>query len=342
MNREVTILKALSLYGPGDLRIIDVPAPVEAANGLLLQVNLVGMCGSDLNSYRGTNPLVAYPRILGHEVAATVVEGSATVPSGSRVTISPYTSCGICASCLRGRPNACQFNQTFGVQRDGAATELLRVAEGKLFPSKLSLSELCLVEPLTVGFHAAARGQIASADTVVVLGCGGVGLGAIAGSVFRGARTIAVDVDDEKLETARQLGAEHTIHSGREPLEQVLQQLTDGKGPDAIIEAIGSPQTFRAAVELVAFTGRVVYIGYAKEPVAYETRLFVQKELDIRGSRNALPEDFRAVISMLESGRVPIDRIISAVVPMDEAPKLMAKWAAAPSSFTKIMIQVGA
>ena len=119
-----------------------------------------------------------------------------------------------------------------------------------------------------------------------------------------------------------------------------MSELTDGHGPDCIIEAIGLPQTFRASVEEVAFTGRVVYIGYAKEPVAYETSLFVQKELDIRGSRNALPEDFREVIQMLEGGRFPVDDVISAIVPIEEASEMLRQWSANPTAFTKIMIQV--
>jgi threonine dehydrogenase-like Zn-dependent dehydrogenase len=230
-----------------------------------------------------------FPRILGHEVAATIVHdtpGRPDLAAGIDVTLSPYTSCGRCASCKRGRPNACHSNQTLGVQRDGALTEYIAVHPERLYAAKLSLKELCLVEPLTVGFHAVARGRIAAEDTVAIIGCGGVGLGAVAASGFIGARTIAVDVEDKKLELARKAGATNLINTTRESMHDRLVELTDGHGPDVIVEAIGLPETFRAAVEEVAFTGRVVYIGYAKEPVSYETRLFVQKELDILGSRN--------------------------------------------------------
>jgi threonine dehydrogenase-like Zn-dependent dehydrogenase len=333
-------LKALSLVAPGDLRVTQVDEPPLAANTLLLQVEMVGMCGSDLNSFRGNNPLVSYPRILGHEIAATVIEGSAALLSGTRVAVAPYTNCGRCPSCRSGRTNACQFNETLGVQRDGAMTELLRVSEAKVYPSLLSLKEICIVEPLTVGVHAVSRARINETDVVAVLGCGGVGLGAIAGAAFRGARTIAIDLDGEKLEIARAAGATDLIHSKRENLHQRLQELTGGDGPNVIIEAIGLPETFRAAVEEVAFTGRVVYIGYAKQPVAYETKLFVQKELDILGSRNALPADFREVIAMLEAGRFPVDRAVSATVALEEAPAVMARWSENPALFTKIMVQI--
>jgi threonine dehydrogenase-like Zn-dependent dehydrogenase len=219
-------------------------------------------------------------------------------------------------------------------------TEYISVPAEKLYAAKLSIKELCLVEPLTVGFHAAARGRVTAEDMVAVFGCGGVGLGAIASAAFRGAETIAIDMDDAKLEIARKAGAKHLIHSKNEDLHERLSAITGGRGPDVMIEAIGLPQTFRAAVEEVAFTGRVVYIGYAKEPVAYETRLFVQKELDILGSRNALPEDFREVIRMLETGRFPVEDAVSAVVPIEEAARMLGEWSAAPAKFTKIMVEI--
>jgi len=285
--------------------------------------------------------MVSFPRILGHEVAATIVSGSKEHPAlaeGTNVTMSPYTNCGKCAPCRRGRPNACQFNETLGVQRDGAMSEYIAMSAEKLYPAKLSLKELCLVEPLTVGFHAVARGRVTAQDSVAIFGCGGVGLGAISASHYCGARTIAVDVDDKKLEIASKAGAVYTINTSKEPLHARLLEFTNGMGPDVVVEAIGLPETFRAAVEEVAFTGRVVYIGYAKELVAYETRLFVQKELDIMGSRNALPDDFRRVIRMLEDRRFPVEDAVSITAPLEEAPNLLRAWTENPARFTKIMV----
>lgn len=315
-----------------------MPDPLVKGEDLLLKVRMIGLCGSDLNSFRGKNPMVSYPRIPGHEVAATVVQGNSQVAAGTDVTMSPYTNCGRCASCRRNRPNACQFNETLGVQRDGALTEYITMPAEKLYTAQLSIKELCLVEPLTVGFHAAARGRVTAQDTVVVFGCGGVGLGAVAACHFRGARTIAVDVADGKLAIAQKAGADYAINSKQEPLHEKLLALSDGLGPDVVIEAIGVPMTFRAAVEEVAFTGRVVYIGYTKEPVSYETRLFVQQELDIMGSRNALPEDFREVMRMLEKRLFPVEEAVSAIVPLEEAPVALSSWSENPSRFSKIMV----
>ena len=336
-------MKAFYIVEPGKTEIRELPLPCPCENEVLLKVNTVGFCGSDLNTFRGMNPMVSLPRIPGHEVAAEIVDMGKSVPSifkaGMKTTLSPYTSCGCCPSCRHARPNACQFNQTMGIQRDGAMTEYICTPWEKLYCSeKLSMRELALVEPLTVGFHAAARGEIKEGEIVVVLGCGAIGLGAIAGAAWRGGKIIAVDIDDSKLAIARKAGASHVVNSSSENLHEALVEITRS-GPDVIIEAIGLPTTFRAAVEEVAFTGRIVYIGYAKELVAYETKLFIQKELDIRGSRNALG-DFTEVIGMLESGRFPTEAIISGTMGIEEAGVALEKWDRNPDSVCKIMINM--
>src|SRR5690606_5064011 len=154
----------------------------------------------------------------------------------------------------------------------------------------------------SVGRHAVVRARVEPADRVAVVGCGAVGLGAVAAAAATGAQVYAVDVDPRKLELARAAGAAHLVDSGTTPLHATLQALTDGRGPDVVIEAVGLPATFLAAVQEVAFTGRVAYIGYAGAPVSYDTSLFVKKELDILGSRNATAADFSAVIDLLRDG----------------------------------------
>jgi 2-desacetyl-2-hydroxyethyl bacteriochlorophyllide A dehydrogenase len=335
-------MKAIVLEGPGRAGVKEVERARHCDGEVLLQVRMIGLCGSDLNSYRGRNPLVSYPRIPGHEIAATVVDPGSNLEwtAGTAVTLSPYAACGRCTACERGRPNACRDNQTLGVQRDGALTELIAVPSAKLYRANLSLKELCLVEPLTVGFHAVGRGRVTAEDTVAVFGCGGVGLGVVAGAAFRGASVIGVDVDDEKLETARKAGAAEGINSKTSDVHARLTELTNGRGPDVVVEAIGLAATYRAAVEEVAYAGRVVYIGWAKEEVAYETRPFVHKELDILGSRNAMPEDFREVIRMLEAKRFPVDAAVTHMVPFEETPRILDAWSRDPARFTKIMVEV--
>lgn len=339
-------MKALAITEAGQTALVEPPDPTPAPGEVLLQIKRLGYCGSDLNTFRGLNPLVTYPRIPGHEIGAVIAGITDGVPAhfriGMHTTVLPYTTCGGCPACRAGRVNACRNNQTLGVQRDGALAEYLAVPWQKLVRSNaLSLAEHAMVEPLSVGFHAAERGQVTSADTVLVFGCGMIGLGAISGAaLLHGARVIAVDVDDTKLDLARKAGASEAINSKTENLHEKLQALTNGDGPHVAIEAVGLPATFRAAVDEAAFAGRVVYIGYAKEPVSYETKYFVMKELDIRGSRNATEKNFSDVIRVLESGRYPVGETITRVVPLDGAGAALAEWADDPSRVTKIHVEL--
>ena len=203
----------------------------------------------------------------------------------------------------------------------------------------LSARDCALVEPMSVGFHAVSRAQITDIDTVMVIGCGMIGLGAIVRAALRGAMVIAVDLDDEKLEVARSLGAACLLNSKTEDVHARLMEYTGGLGPDVVIEAVGSAPTYVMAVQEVSFTGRVVYIGYAKSDVSFQTKLFVQKELDIRGSRNALPEDFRAVVRYLQQGRCPVDKLVTREVSLEQAGKALQQWADEPSKVFRILVK---
>jgi threonine dehydrogenase-like Zn-dependent dehydrogenase len=337
-------MKAFFITEPGASALGDVREPRPEPGQILLKTRYIGLCGTDLSTFRGKNPLVSYPRIPGHEIAATVVGTGSGVPShfesGLDVTVQPYTPCGNCASCKRGRPNACKFNLTMGVQCDGAMTTYFVADWRKVYPSEgLSLRELSVVEPLSVGFHAGFRARIDSADSVAVIGCGMVGLGAVAYAAQQRASVISIDLDDSKLALARRAGADHVINSRTCSVHDELLAMTGGLGPDVIIEAVGTPATYRLAIEEVAHTGRVVYVGWTKEPVSFETKHFVHKELDIMGSRNSLTE-FPSVIHMLKQGAFPVDETISVTVPLDEAGNALLKWSREPQSFTKILVEV--
>ena len=338
-------MRALVIDKPGDAGLGERSVPTLVDGAVLIRVRTVGFCGSDLNTFRGLNPLVSYPRVPGHEIAGVVEAVGVDVPMplavGDDVTVVPYTACGRCSACRRGRINTCRNNQTLGVQRDGALTECIVVPwQAVLRAEGLGRRELALVEPLAVGFHAVARGRVASGDVVAVIGTGAVGLGAVAGAARAGATVIAVDVDDRKLATARRAGASQVVNSQTAPLHDRLQELTDGDGPDVVIEAVGLPETFVAAVNEVAVAGRVVYIGYAKAPVSFDTTQFVRKELDILGARNATADDFRAVMDLLLARHFPVLDAVTRVVPMADAASALRIWDADPASVTRIHVDL--
>jgi 2-desacetyl-2-hydroxyethyl bacteriochlorophyllide A dehydrogenase len=336
-------MKAIQITEPGKVRIVEIPKPELKPGHVLLKIEYAGFCGSDRSTFMGLNPLVKMPVIPGHEIGATIEAVADDVPSalrpGMNATVNPYTSCGHCPACENGRPNACEFNQTFGVQRDGAMSEyLLTPWEKVIADSTVSVRDFALVEPVSVGFHAVSRAEVIDLDTVMVIGCGMIGAGAIIRAAIRGARVIAVDVDDKKLELAKRLGAHEAVNSMNENLHERIGELTGGRGADVIIEAVGRRETYLAAVSEAAFTGRVVYIGYAKEKVPFDTQYFVKKELDIRGSRNAMPCDFKAVMEYMKRGACPVDKLITGIYAPEEAQSVLEKWAANPDDIFRILI----
>lgn len=337
-------MKAVQILEASQMRVVDIEEPLIKDDEILLKIEYVGFCGSDLNTYRGLNPMVKLPIIPGHEVGATIAKIGKDVPEGFKigmsVTLNPYTNCGKCASCRNGRVNACEHNQTYGVQRNGAMTEYLALPWTKVIEAEgLDTKTCALIEPMSVGFHAVNRAQVTDLDVVMVVGCGMIGMGAIVRASLRGATVIAIDMDDEKLALAKEVGAKYVINSMTENVHEKMMEYTNGFGADVVIEAVGSPVTYVMAVDEVAFTGRVVCIGYAKKEVAFQTKYFVQKELDIRGSRNAMPSDFRAVIKYLKSNSGNVTRFMSAIVSPEDAFDTMKEWAAAPSKVFRILVK---
>lgn len=338
-------MKSLVIDRVGHSEFRDVPSQEPGPGEVLLKVRHVGLCGSDLNTFSGLNPLVELPRIPGHEIGGTIVGTGPNVPqqftAGKPVVVVPYTSCGACASCRRGRVNACEFNRTLGVQQDGGLRDFICLPADRLIVNEsLKSAHLALVEPLAVGFHAVARGRVTSDDTVLVLGGGMIGVGAALGAKARGARVLVSEVAESKQDVLLALGVDAVINPTRSDLGSEIARMTDNKGADVIIEAVGLPETFQAAVTLAPFSGRVVYVGYAKNAVSYETKFFNLKELDILGSRNATREDFEAVIDFLNGHANLADLVISKTFSWDDADRAFDYWVANRDRTFKVMIDL--
>lgn len=195
-------MKAVQIVAPSDMKVVEIERPELHAGEVLVKIAYVGFCGSDLNTYLGRNPMVKLPVIPGHEVGAVIEEIGPDVPEsfskGMHVTVNPYTNCGKCASCRNGRVNACEHNETLGVQRNGVMCEYAVLPWTKIIPAgNISPRDCALIEPMSVGFHAVSRAQVIDNDVVVVIGCGMVGMGAVVRASLRGATVIAVDLDDK-------------------------------------------------------------------------------------------------------------------------------------------------
>jgi threonine dehydrogenase-like Zn-dependent dehydrogenase len=338
-------MKASSATAPGKMNIVNLPDLSLSQDEVTLGIRRVGLCGTDLRTFLGTNPIVQYPRIIGHEIGAVLMDDTLihdqVYPTGTIVTVNPYTTCGTCYPCRTGRVNSCTYNETLGNQRDGAGRELFGITPAKIIPvPQLTLDQAACIEPLSVGFHAARRGRVHGDQIVVVIGVGMIGLGVVAACAFAGARVIAVDIDDRKLETARQMGASDLINSTEQSALELIQAITQGEGASLVIEAVGNPQTYTLAIELVSFTGTVVYIGYAKHHVPFETKYFVSKELDILGSRNATQEDFSAVVQAIESKALIVEPLITHRFPFAQVQEAFELWAKSPQEVTKILLEV--
>lgn len=335
--------QALMIEAENTARLHMVERQPLGAGDVRVGVRHVGLCGSDLNTYRGLNPLVALPRIPGHEIGGEILECgkdvSARLAVGAHVIVMPYTNCGRCSSCRKGRLNACRYNRTLGVQQDGGLAEEIVLPEEKLILNdSLAAHRLALVEPLSVGFHAVARGRVEKGERIVVIGCGMIGMGALIAAVARGADVLAIDMSEHKLDIARRFGASVTVNASTEDVAAKVEQWTDGDGGDVTIEAVGMPATFTEAIDLACFAGRVVYIGYSKAPVTYDTKFFNLKELDILGSRNATKDDFQAVIAHLEKVGDDADLLISKVFPFEAAEEAFPYWQKSPDAL-KIIIE---
>lgn len=338
-------MQALFIDKIGHTEFGDVQAQDLGQDQVLLDVHHVGLCGSDLNTFRGLNPLVELPRIPGHEIGGVIAEvGSDVDPKyeiGQKAIVIPYTTCGQCPACLNGRVNACQFNQTLGVQQDGALRkQIVLKADRLILNDTLPTTHLALVEPLSVGFHAVSRGRVTNQDIVLVLGGGMIGVGAILGAKARGAKVIVSEVSDSKIKILKSLGVDAVINPDKTDLMTDVNALTQGRGADVIIEAVGLPETFRKAIDLAPYSGRVVYVGYAKSEVSYDTKFFNLKELDILGSRNATQQDFEAVITYLELHKDVGDNFISKIFPWKEADQAFGYWLDHRDETFKIMIEM--
>jgi len=338
-------MKTAVTTAPHRIEMVERPEPAPGPGEALVRVERVGICGSDLHLYHGTHPYASYPRTQGHEIAGTVVAFGDGVagkrpPVGSRVAIEPLLACGVCYPCRLGRGNCCVRLRVLGAHVDGALAELIAVPTATLYPvGDLDPERTALVEPVSIGVQAAARGAIAAGERVVVFGAGPIGQAVLLAAIDRGARVLVVDRLASRLDLARRLGAEATVEAGREDPAAAIREWTDGDGAAVTVDAVGAPAVIRACVDGVASAGRVVIVGLSDQEVSIPVIEFTRKELTILGSRNNAGR-FGEAVDLVRRHRDRVGGLITHRFPLDETAAAMAFAAEHPAEAEKVIIEV--
>jgi 2-desacetyl-2-hydroxyethyl bacteriochlorophyllide A dehydrogenase len=334
-------MKAVLIHAPGDVAVKNVSDPERRENEVFIKVRGMGICGSDIGAYRGINPLVTYPRIIGHEIAGEVLEapgGETEMIPGDRVVIEPYVYCGNCYPCMNKRTNCCEHLAVRGVHIDGGMSEFCAHPCHLVHkvPADVPWDQLAMVEPLTISVHAVKRARLARGEHLVVTGAGPIGLLAAQYALVIGAVPIIVDPIDERLVFARSLGIPHGINPVKESAIELIKEITGGRMAEAVVEASGSDAAIRSSVDYAAYSGRISLVGWPKGEVSLMTAMVTKKELDVMGSRNSF-RDFHESIELIAGGRIDVASLVTRTVSFEEVPAVVKEIAAYPEKFMKVV-----
>lgn len=336
-------MKVLTCTEPGSLAYSTMEKPVATKGNTLLRIRRIGICGTDLHAFEGTQPYFNYPRVLGHELAAEIVETDRIdLEKGETVTFIPYFNCGSCIACRNGKPNCCTAMKVCGVHVDGGMAEYLVVPSSSLVKSQgLSLDQLALTEPLAIGAHAIRRAAVQPGEFVLVIGAGPIGLGIIEFARLAGATVIAMDVNNERLNfCADQLGVTATINPLSENATEKLQQITNGDMPVVVIDATGNLKAINNAFQYLAHGGRYVLVGLQKEEIHFSHPEFHKREATLMSSRNATREDFEYVVSSIKSGKTDPLKFITHKVSFDELAAEFPLYNKPATGVIKAMVEI--
>lgn len=300
------------------------------AGEVLVRIHRVGVCGTDIHAYYGRQPFFAYPRILGHELGVEVVELGPDVTSlsiGDRCSVEPYLNCGDCIACRAGRTNCCASLRVLGVHMDGGMTDYLTLPAAKLHRSTvLALEHLALVETLAIGSHAVERAGIQPGEWALVIGAGPIGLAALQFARLSGARTIALDMNAERLALTQAMGLVDATLQPDQHSADALQALTGADLPTLVFDATGNARSMAQALSFVAPTGRLVFVGLVQGEVLIDDPLLHRREITLLASRNALPRDFTSIIAHMEAGRISVQPWITHRVAAAHFPEQFPGW----------------
>ena len=314
-------MESLACIKPGQFEYRDIAEPGTLAGYTILKIQQVGICGTDIHAFEGTQPFFEYPRMLGHEIAAEIVETDATgFAVGEAVTVIPYLNCGHCIACRRGLTNCCANIAVCGVHVDGVLAAYFRVPdENPIHGNGLSADQLALIEPLAIGAHGVRRAAVSPGEFVLVVGAGPIGLGTMEFARIAGANVIALDVNTNRLAFCKdRLGIPYTINAAQDNVQTLLHDITDGDMPTVVIDCTGNLQAINRSFDYMAHGARYVLIGLQKDTILVDHPAFHKREGTLMSSRNATKSDFDDVVANLEQGLINPTHYITRRIPFEQ------------------------
>ena len=338
-------MKAALCVEPGRLEIVErEPAPRPEAGEARIAISHVGICGTDYHIFEGKHPFLEYPRVMGHEISATVVEAGEGVdlPAGMKVIVNPYIACGTCIACRKDKPNCCTNIRVLGVHSDGAMCEEITVPAANLYAANdLSPEAAATVEFLAIGAHAVRRAMAPTGSRALVIGAGPIGLGTALFARIAGHDVTLLDTSPERLTMAAdRLGFTSGLLAD-DRLDAAVAELTGGDGFDVVFDATGYRPSMERAFRFVAHGGSLVLVSVVKEDITFSDPEFHKREMMLIGSRNATRIDFDHVRKSIAEGRVPIDQLITHRTTLADLATDLPRWAHEKSGLIKALIKIG-
>lgn len=336
-------MKAVYMEKPWNIEISDMQMPEPKEGEALLRVKSAGICGSDIGAFRGTNGLVSYPRIIGHEIAGEVISipenNKNGIKPGDRVIVDPYLYCGHCYPCSIGRTNCCVDLKVLGVHVDGGMAEYFCHPADMLLkvPDDMPWDIIPLAEPLTIALHGIHRLNLKAGEHIAINGAGPIGLLAAMVALHYGAEPIMIDLVKERLDFAKSLGVRYTINLREEDLVEKVSEYTNGRMAECVMEASGANSAIRATLDIVSHAGRIALTGWPKQETPIPTDMITRKEVDVRGARTSAGE-FPEAIELIYHQKVDARRILTKVISIDEAPETIRDIEKNPGDYMKVNI----
>ena len=329
---------------PGKLEYATGEKPQLQKGKAIIRIKRIGICGTDLHAFEGTQPYFNYPRILGHELAGELVEADEApgFEIGEAVTFIPYFNCGHCIACRRGKPNCCTQMQVCGVHVDGGMVEYLSVPSSSLLHGEgLSFDELALVESLAIGAHGVRRAAVEAGEFVLVIGAGPIGLGTMEFARIAGAQVIALDINEQRLQFCKdKLGVAHVVNALSPDVTEQLKAITNGDMPTVVIDATGSLKAINNAFQYMAHGARYVLIGLQKGEISFSHPEFHKREATLMSSRNATRQDFEHVIGSMKRGEVSPTTYITHRVLFNQVKENFESWLNPANGVIKAMVEI--